>query len=92
MTQDIRSPLSKIFIGWLVIGNALWWWGPTALQLFLGEGLLWSTIVPLGCIAALNPRRSFGTLLGGLVGAPLWLINLANRFAQPRRRSQATPL
>lgn len=89
MKQDIRHPLGRFFLIWLVAGNALWWWGPGSLQQVLGDGVIWALVIPLSCIIGLHPRRSVGALLAGLAAGALLLINLADRFAQPARRSQA---
>ena len=58
MTTDIRFDLGWVFAVWLVIANALWWWGPAGLERLFGPGQLWAGLIPLACLAALYPRRA----------------------------------
>lgn len=92
MRQDIRYPLSWFFTVWLVVGNAMWWWGPESLEQVLGDGALWAIAIPLGCIACIHPRRSIGALLAGLASMALLLGKLLERSGKQRPRSQATPV
>jgi len=94
MTRDIRRPLSIFFVGWIVLGNLLWWFGPAMISHTIGDGLVWSIIIPLSCLAMINPRRAAGVMaivLGGFAMLALALLDQQRRKSQQRRFSQAIP-
>jgi len=89
MTTDIRMDLGWVFAVWLVIANALWWWGPAGLERLFGPGQLWAALIPLACLAALYPRRAAGLVIS--VGATL-LRPALTLLKRRQRRPQATSL
>ncbi len=94
MRTDIRTSLGKVFLVWMLLGSALWLIGPGELQELFGDGLLWALLMPLSCLAVVQPRRSLGVLLGlaAVVTWPLWqFLQRSSGEKLARSRPQATP-
>ncbi len=82
MQRDIRSPLSAVFLAWLIVGNLLWWFGPGQIQVLLGDGMVWSTLIPIGCLALLRPKRAAGVLAATLAGFALISLTAIERLGK----------
>lgn len=68
MNQSNRTHrrLSLFFIAWIVLANGLLLLSSstTVIDHWLGAGFLWALLIPLACLVWLNPRRSWGMVLG----------------------------
>ena len=90
MKRDIRIPLSVFFTAWIVFGNLLWWFGPEKISHLIGDGLIWSTVIPLSCLAILNPRRAANCIAAVLAGIALLALTKIDRHYRQRRRRRFT--
>ena len=59
-----KSSLNGIFVVWLVAANLIALIAPDwGLGYWLGETVLWTTLMPVLCLALLNTRRALGLVL-----------------------------
>jgi hypothetical protein len=90
MNQSNRTNrrLSLFFTAWIVLANGLLLLSSstTVIDHWLGAGFLWALLIPLACLVWLNPRRSWGLVLG-TAGIGILVVLRISRQLLPRRSS-----
>ena len=67
-TAFLNHRLNLFFVLWIALANFLLLFTavPGALDQWIGNAILWTLLIPLACLAWINPRRSWGLLLAAV--------------------------